>query len=61
MWTNVEKMRQLLLDYGANESDEDRERWATCQRAWLSDTMRIRDSRDLTDYDPTVSAMESQR
>ena len=56
----MEKMRQLLLDYGANESDEDRARWVTCQRAWLYETMRIRDSRDLTDYDPSGSAMEAQ-
>ena len=57
---HVEKMRQLLLDHDANESDEDRTRWVTSQRARLFETMRIRDSRDLTDYDPTGSAMESQ-
>ncbi len=57
---HVEKMRQLLLDCGADKSNDDRERRVTCQRAWLSDTMCIRDSWDLTDYDPTGSAMESQ-
>ena len=59
---HLEKMRQLLLDYGANESKEDRERLVTTQKAFLFDAMRIREARDLDtpDYDPTGSAMESQ-
>jgi len=59
---HVEKMRQLLLDYGANESKEDRERLVTTQQAFLFDAMHIREARDLDipDYDPTGSAMESQ-
>ena len=59
---HLEKMRQLLLDYGANESDDDRERLVTTQQAFLFDAMRIREARDLDipDYDPTGSAMESQ-
>ncbi len=59
---HLEKMRQLLLDYGANESKEDRERLVTTQQAFLFDAMRIREARDLDipDYDPSGSAMESQ-
>ncbi len=59
---HLEKMRQLLLDYGANESKEDRERLVTTQKAFLFDAMRICEARDLDtpDYDPTGSAMESQ-
>jgi len=59
---HLEKMRQLLLDYGANESKEDRERLVTTQKAFLFDAMRIREARDLDspDYDPAGSAMESQ-
>ncbi len=57
---HVAKMRQLLLDAGANESDDDRKRWVTSQRASLFEKMRIRDSRDLRDYDPIGAAMESQ-
>ncbi len=59
---HLEKMRQLLLDYGANESDDDRKRLVTTQKAFLFDAMRIREARDLDfpDYDPSGSAMESQ-
>ncbi len=59
---HLEKMRQLLLDYGANESKEDRERLVTTQKAILFDAMRIREARDLDspDYDPAGSAMELQ-
>ena len=59
---HLEKMRQLLLDYGANESDDDRKSLVTTQQAFLFDAMRIREARDLDipDYDPSGSAMESQ-
>jgi len=57
---HVAKMRQLLLDAGANESDDDRKRWVTSQRASLFEKIRIRDSRDLTGYDPCGAAVESQ-
>ncbi len=59
---HLEKMHQLLLDYGAHESKEDRESWVTTQRAFLFDAMRIREARDLDTpgYDPTGSAMDSQ-
>ena len=30
---HVEKMRELLLEHGANETEEDRKQWATCQKA----------------------------
>ena len=51
---HLEKMRQLLLDYGANESDEDRARLVTTQQAFLFDAMHICEARDLDirDYDP---------
>ena len=55
-------MRQLLLDYGANESDDDRKRLVTTQQAFLFDAMHIREAHDLDirDYDPSGSAMDSQ-
>ena len=55
-------MAKLLLDHGANESDEDRARLAITQQAFLFDAMHIREARDLDihDYDPTGSAMDSQ-
>ena len=56
---HVEKMRQLLLDHSANESEEQRKRWVTRQRADLYESIRIRESReDLRDYDPCGAAME---
>ncbi len=56
---HVEKMRQLLLDHSANESEEQRKRWVTRQRADLYESIRIRESReDIRDYDPCGAAME---
>jgi hypothetical protein len=57
---HVAKMRQLLLEAGAHESNDDRKAWVTNQRASLFEKMRIRDSRDLMGYDPSGAAMESQ-
>ena len=56
---HVEKMRQLLLDHSANESEEQRKRWVTRQRADLYESIRIREFReDIRDYDPCGAAME---
>ena len=53
-------MRQLLLDHGANESEEERKQWVTRQRADLFEAIRIRESRVdmLGDYDPCGAAMD---
>ncbi len=56
---HVEKMRQLLLDHSANESEEQRKRWVTRQRADLCESIRIREAKeDLQAYDPCGAAME---
>jgi len=56
---HVAKMRELLLDHGADETDEDRKQWATCQKAWLYERIRIRESRiDPRDYDPCAATAE---
>jgi hypothetical protein len=56
---HVERMRELLLEHGANETEEDRKQWATCQKAWLYERIRIRESRiDPQDYDPCGAAVE---
>ena len=56
---HVEKMRQLLLDHGANETKEQQKRWVTRQQADLYESIRIRESReDIRDYDPCGAAME---
>jgi hypothetical protein len=53
------KMRQLLLDYGTVESEEERKRWVTHQRAAIREAIRIRESRVVVrDYDPCGAAME---
>jgi hypothetical protein len=56
---HVERMRELLLEHGANETEEDRKQWATCQKAWLYERIRIRESRiDPQDYEPCGAAVE---
>ena len=56
---HVEKMRELLLEYGAEETEEERERWRICERAWLYENIRLREARiDERDYDPCGAAME---
>ena len=53
------KMRQLLLDHSANESEEQQKRWVTRQQADLYESIWIRESReDIRDYDPCGAAME---
>ena len=53
-------MRELLLEYGAEETEEDRERWRVCEKAWLCENIRLHEARALgsRDYDPCGAAME---
>ena len=54
------EMRQLLLDHGASESQEQRDRWVTKQRAHLFERIRIREPRvDVRAYDPCGAAMDN--
>jgi hypothetical protein len=56
---HAEQMRQLLLDYGATESEEEGKRWVTHQQAAIFEAIRIRESRvDVRDYDPCGAAMD---
>jgi len=57
---HVERMRELLLNYGAKESDHDRKRWALRQRADLCEQIRLRDEREIMDrsYDPCAATAE---
>jgi hypothetical protein len=49
----------LLLKYGAHESQRENEQWATCQKAWLCERIRLHESRiDPRDYDPCAATME---
>ena len=56
----VAQMRELLLEYGAEETEEDRESWRICEKAWLCENIRLRESRmlDSRDYDPIGAAAE---
>ena len=49
-----------LLEHGAEETEEDRERWRICEKAWLCENIRLREARDLDshDYDPCGAAIE---
>ena len=57
---HVAKMRDLLLEHGAEETEEDRERWRICEKAWLCENIRLREALalDSRDYDPCGAAME---
>jgi hypothetical protein len=58
---HVEKMRELLLQYGARGSQEEHEQWATsaCQNAWLCERIRQSDARmDVREYGPCAATME---
>ena len=48
---HVAKMRELLLEHGAEETEEDRERWRICEKAWLCENIRLREARDLDSHD----------
>jgi len=56
---HVAEMRNLLLEFGANESDEDKERWKLRQRSDFSDRlqMSIYNSIDK-EYDPISGSVE---
>ncbi len=56
---HVAKMRELLLERDADETEEDRKDWVTRQRADFRESIRIRESReDMLSYDPCGAAME---
>ena len=53
-------MRDLLLGYGANESEVERKGWVTDRQAALCERIRIRESReDMLAYDPCGAAMDN--
>ena len=58
--THVEKMRALLLQYGARQSEEDLQRWELRQRANLCERIRMQEARDLQCrvYDPCAATAE---
>ena len=43
----VFQMRDLLLEYGANESEEERERWVLRQLSDKAERIRMNDERDI--------------
>ena len=56
---HVAEMRDLLLQYGANENNEDKDRWELRQRADFCEMIRINKERDIDkDYDPISGGME---
>ena len=58
---HVVKMRQLLFDYGATESEYERERWVSRQRSDFCEQIRLRAEREIEDerrYSPTAATME---
>jgi hypothetical protein len=56
---HVAEMRELLLQHGLRETDDDRARWVTRQSCDLYEQIRRRDAReDHRDYDPCGAAME---
>jgi len=61
-WAHAAKMRQLLLDYGAKETDENRKSWELRERVQLLESRRMHEARLLADrdYDPCGAAMDSQ-
>ena len=58
--THVEKMRALLLQYGARQSEEDLQRWELRQRADLCERIRMQEARLLQErvYDPCAAIHE---
>ena len=54
---HVEKMRKLLLDYRADESEKERKTWVTNQHAALFERIRIREPREDM-YDGCAAAMD---
>ena len=49
----VTEMRDLLLHYGANENDKDRDRWELRQHADVAEKIRKNNYKTIdTDYNP---------
>jgi len=56
---HVSEMRDLLLRFGANESDDDRERWELRRRTDFCERLRINSYRHVDKkYDPTSGNLE---
>ena len=56
---HVAEMRDLLLQYDANESDEDRARWELRRRADFCERIRINNYNNIDkDYDPLSGGVE---
>ena len=56
---HVEEMRNLLLQYGANENDDDKARWRSRQETDLYETIRLNNEREIDkDYDPLSGSVE---
>ena len=56
---HVAEMRDLLLQYDANESDEDRARWELRRRADFCERIRINNYNNIDkDYDPLSGSVE---
>jgi len=58
---HVEQMRKLLLDCGAHESEDDRDRWVLRQRADFCERVRVNNERDVAEsrkFSPTGAALD---
>ena len=57
--SHVAEMRDLLLQYGANENDEDEARWELRRRADFCERIRINNYNNIDkDYDPFSGSVE---
>jgi len=56
---HVAQMRELLLDFGASESDDDKASWTLRQRADFCEMIRINNAENIDkDYDPICGSVE---
>jgi len=56
---HVAQMRELLLEFGASESDDDKARWKLRQRADFCEMIRINNAKNIDkDYDPICGSVE---
>jgi len=56
---HVAQMRELLLDFGASESDDDKASWTLRQRADFCEMIRINNAKNIDkDYDPICGSVE---
>ena len=56
---NVAEMRDLLLQHGAEEKDEDKARWELRKRADFYERIRINNYNSIDkDYDPCSGSVE---